>query len=214
MLYLECYESIIYGCIGTLSGIILVLMLLAYKRRFYLRHKVYKWNKKLKKRTYNHRHHEYDAFICFDRADSDWVDYEAKRQLRQFRIVYGEEDIEPGQNIPQAVCRYIETSQRSILLLSPNSVNTPNTLYNMHIVEEKLKFTGNDILILVKLKPLNRVGLDKTLSELMEHRLCLEWKENNQDAQDFFWEQLTDAIEAPCEELYDAPSYDRAALIQ
>ena len=214
MLYLECYESIIYGCIGTLSGIILVLMLLAYKRRFYLRHKLYKWNKKLKKRSYNQRHHEYDAFICYDRADSDWVDYEAKRYLKQFKIVYGEEDIEFGQNIPQAVCDHIEKSQRSILVLSPNSVNSPNTLYNMHIVEEKLKFTGNDILIIVKLKPLNRVGLDKTLSELMEHRLCLEWKENNQDAQEFFWERLSDAIEAPCEEFYDAPANERAALIQ
>ena len=79
----------------------------------------------------------------------------------------------------------------------------------MSIVEEKLKFTGNDILIIVMLKPLNRVGLDRTLKKLMEHRLCLEWKDHNQDAQNFFWEKLIDAIQAPREELYDAPSNER-----
>ena len=113
------------------------------------------------------------------------MDYEAKCHLKQFKIVYDEEDIEFGQIMHQAVCDYIQKSQRSILVLSPNSVNSPNTLYNMHIVEEKLMFTGNDILIIVKLKPLNRMGLDKTLSELMAHRVCLELKDNNQDAQEF-----------------------------
>ena len=213
-LYLECYESVIYGCVGAFCSVMLILIILAYKRRFYLRHKLYKCNKKLKKRTYNQQHHEYDAFICYDRADSDWVDYEAKRYLRQFKIVYGEEDIEFGQNVHEAVYQYIEQSHRSILVLSPNFVNSPNSLYHMRVVEEKLKFTGNDILIIVMLKPLSRVGLDRTLKELMEHRLCLEWKENNQDAQDFFWEQLMDAIGAPCEELYDAPCNDTTGLIQ
>ena len=56
------------------------------------------------------------------------------------------------------------------------------------------------------------LGLDRTLKELMEHRLCLEWKEDNQDAQDFFWERLVDALQAPCEELFDTPD-DRTGLI-
>ena len=213
MLNLECYEKIIYGCAGALSIMVILLMVLAYRRRFYLRHKWYKMNKRVNKRTYSQRSHEFDAFICFDNADSDWIDFEAKRHLSQFNIAYGEQDIEPGQHIHQAVYQYIEKSYRSILVLSPNFVNSPNSLYHMNIVEEKLKFTGNDILVVVKLKPLNRVGLDRTLKELMEHRLCLEWKDDNQDAQDFFWERLVDALQAPCEELYDIP-HDRAGLIQ
>ena len=142
--------------------------------------------KKLKKRTYNQRDHEYDAFICYDRADSDWVNYEAKRYLRQFKIVYGEEDVEYEQNVHQAAHQYITESHRSNLVLSPDFVNSPNSMYNTSIVEEKLKFTGNDILIIVRLKPLNRVGLDGTLKGLMERGLCLEWKDHNQDAQNFF----------------------------
>ena len=213
MLNIECYEKIIYGCVGALSIVLILLLVVAYKRRFYLRHKWYKMNKRLHKRTYSQRSHEYDAFICFDNADSDWINFEAKQHLSQFNIAYGEQDIEFGQNIHQAVHQFIEKSYRSILVLSPNFVNSPNSLYHMNIVEEKLKFTGNDILIIVKLKPLNRVGLDRTLKELMEHRLCLEWKKDNQDAQDFFWERLVDALQAPCEELYDIPD-DRTGLIQ
>ena len=213
MLNFECYETLIYGYVGALSIVLILLMVVAYKRRFYLRHKWYKMNKKLHKRTYSQRSHEYDAFICFDDADSDWINFEAKQHLSQFNIAYGEQDIEPGQHIHQAVYEYIERSYRSILVLSPNFVNSPNSLYHMNIVEEKLKFTGNDILIIVKLKPLNRVGLDRTLKELMEHRLCLEWKKDHKDAQDFFWEKLVDALQAPCEELYDIPD-DRTGLIQ
>ena len=212
-LNIECYETIIYGCVGAASIVFLLLIVLAYRRRFYLRHMWYKMNKRINKRTYNQRSHEYDAFICFDKADSDWIDFEAKRHLSHFNIAYGEQDIEPGQHIHQAVYEYIEKSYRSILVLSPNFVNSPNSLYHMSIVEEKLKFTGNDILIVVRLKPLNRVGLDRTLKELMEHRLCLEWKDDNQDSQDFFWERLVDALQAPCEELYDTP-HDRTGLIQ
>ena len=159
MLNFECYEKIIYGCVGALSIVLVLLMVVAYKRRFYLRHKWYKINKKINNRTYSQRRHEYDAFICFDNADSHWINFEAKRHLSQFNIAYGEQDIEFGQNVHQAVQQYIERSYRSILVLSPNFVNSPNSLYHMNIVEEKLKFTGNDILIIVKLKPLNRVGI-------------------------------------------------------
>ena len=214
MLNTECYENVIYGCVGAILVVTLTTMLTAYKRRFYLHHKWYRWNKRMRKRYYSQGFHEYDAFICFDRADSDWVDYEAKWHLSRFKIAYGEQGIEFGQHLHQAVCQYIERSHRSILVLSPNFVNSPNSLYHMRIVEGRLKLTGNDILIVVILKPLNRLGLDRTLKELMEHRLCLEWKEDNWDAQGFFWEQLTDATEAPCEELYDAPPDERTALTQ
>ena len=213
MIHFECYENIVYGCVGALSMTVLLGLALAYKRRFLLRHKLYKLNKRFKKPSIYQRSHKYDAFICFDTDDADWIDQALKTRLTDFRVKYDDEDVQFGDNVHQAVCRYVEDSYRSVLVLSPSFINSPNKMYHTRIIEEKLVTSGRDNIIVIVLKPLNRVGLDRTLKELMEHRLCLEWEKDNVDAQNYFWERLADAIGTPCEELYDTSHDERQRLL-
>ena len=218
---LGCYWSyykqyILRVLIVTCIAVICVIMFCVYKLRFRLRYLCYKICKKFKRtqHTAYNQQHTYDAFICFDRADSKWIDSKVKARLEHLKIRYGEEDIEPGQDIPDAISQYIRESRRSILVLSPDFVNPqrrPN--FNMHyarMIRDKLMNTGNDIVIIVELKSLKDVGLDITLTELMEHHLCLKWDEQEQD---IFWEWLVDALQAPCEELYDIPERDTNRLL-
>ena len=199
----ECYEPVMYGCTGGGVMLILSLCVITYRRRFFLRHKWYKLTKVVKKRGYGYRHCKYDAFMCFDTSDTDWIDFEVKRHLRGFRIAYGEQCLEFGEHVYEGVCQRIEESYRSILVLSPGFVNSPSKMYEIRLIEEKLVKTGADSVLVINLKPLHRVGLDKTLKDLMERHCCLEWLDGNSDAQSYFWERLKDAIGSPCEELYD-----------
>ena len=201
-LYWECYDIAITALLTIMAG----LSLIAYIKKFYWRHQWYKLKKKWLGRTYDQTDHEFDAFVCFDRADNDWV-RKMKRRLRRYRfkVRYGEESIDYGRPVPEAVCQFIDESRRSIVVLSNNFLQSPNNMFHTHMIKEKLIATGNDTVILVKLGSLP-VGLDQTLKLLMETRLCLNWHDRNEDAQKLFWEQLVDAIGAPCEELYDSGS--------
>ena len=206
-----CIAYLLYVVIGI---IIIVVGVYAFKRRYRLCHLWYKIRKRCQHRDYNQQQHKYDAFVCFHKDDSNWIESEVKERLKRFKIVYGEEEVEFGQSLPNVISQYIKESHRSILILSPAFVYSQNnSMFYANLIRENLMDTGNDTVIVVKLKPLNHVGLDRTLAELMEHRLCLEWKEDNQDAQDYFWEQLLDALQRPCEELYDTPQNDRTRLL-
>ena len=205
-LIVGCYKA--YLLYVVIVIIIIVVSVYAYKRRYQLRHLWYKIRKRCQHRDYNQQQHKYDAFVCFHRDDSNWIESEVRERLKHFKIVYGEEEVEFGESLPNVISKYIKESRRSILILSPSFVYSPNnSMFYANLIRENLMDTGNDTVIVVELKPLNRVGLDRTLAELMEHQ------EDNQDAQAFFWERLVDALQHPCEELYDTPENDRTGLL-
>ena len=78
-------------------------------------------------------------------------------------------------------------------------------MYHARLAEEHMIRAGMDKVVVVILKPLNRVGLNDTLTNLMEHRKCLTRHEKNYDAQNLFWAQLKHIIDSPCQMWYETP---------
>jgi hypothetical protein len=79
-----------------------------------------------------------------------------------------------------------------------------------HDLDEHVTNTGADIVIVIQLRPLPSVGLDQTLTQLRNRRLCLIWREDSIDDQAYFWEKLTDVLQKPCRELYDVQNHTHA----
>ena len=198
--YLIC--TLRYYKLCLMVSVAAIIFRFVYKRRYWLCHLLYRIFKWFHYTDDNQQQHTHDAFICFDKADRDWIDFEMKehlKHLKMLKIRYGEQDVGFGQNIHNAIFQYIRESRRSILVLSPAFVHSPSNVYYADMIREKLIDTGDDSVIVVELKPLNREGLANTaLAELMKPHSCLKWNENNQQEQDIFWERLVIALQTPC----------------
>ena len=200
-LYWECYDNAITALLTVIAG----LLLLVYIKRFYWRYQWYMFNKTWRRKTYNQTDHKYDALVCYDHADKKWIDRKMKTRLKKYNICYCDEDIVPGESVPEKIYQFIAESRKCIVVLSKKSVKSQNNMFHIHMIKEKLIATGNDVVILIKLDSLP-VGLDETLKLLMETRLCLTWHDCDEYAQKLFWEQFIDAIGAPFREFYDSDS--------
>ena len=139
--------ALIVGCyIPYLLYVVIVILIAvgivyAFKRRYQLRHLWYKIRKRCQHKDYNQQQHKYDAFVCFHRDDSSWIESEVKERLKHFKIVYGEEEVEFGQSLPNVISQYIKESRRSILTLSPAFVDSQNnsiTKYYANLIRENL----------------------------------------------------------------------------
>ena len=204
---LACLSKRAYIGIGVGSGaavtiVIGVFIIMIYRKRWWFRYRYFiarkLWSDKRRK-DQESREFRYDLFVAYNRHDKNWVDETLQPKLETehgIRLCLHERDFELGGEISEQIIDCIESSQKTLLILSPNFVRSTWCKFEMRMAHYKLFRTGHDVLLLAILKPLGGVEISKTLKALLEQKTYVEWSEH-QYGQKLFWAKLISVLNIP-----------------
>ncbi|NXF61651.1 TLR1 protein, partial [Ciccaba nigrolineata] len=165
----------------------------------------WQWTQTKRRAWHNHPEEQetilqFHAFISYSERDSLWVKNELIPNLEKgegcVQLCQHERNFVPGKSIVENIINCIETSYKSIFVLSPNFVQSEWCHYELYFAHHKL-FSGNsNSLILILLEPIPPYIIPARyhkLKALMAKRTYLEWpKEKSKRA--LFWANLRAAI--------------------
>ena len=90
---------------------------------------------------------KFDVFISHSSQDSDFVDQLA-RSLKSTGIkVWSEHELQPGANWTEELERGIEQSQHMLLVVSPNSLNSPWANFEIGAILSKVAHSPETLII-------------------------------------------------------------------
>nr|UCK81504.1 Toll-like receptor 5 [Arenicola marina] len=184
------------GCFAVIS-LIVALYRKRWAIRFYIHAARRSWSREIRKR----KHAEepifpYDAFIVYSSEDRRWVHDVLRTTLEeehQLRLCIHFRDFIPGHDIEDTIVESIDQSRKTILIMSPNFLQSDWCHFEFKMARQKIVLEGRDVLILVILEELPAAGLSRTLVRLLQTKTYLKWTES-EAGQQLFWQQLVDAI--------------------
>ncbi|XP_075050885.1 toll-like receptor 1 [Mixophyes fleayi] len=217
----------VYILVGIIMGTMVVLLLLMcflckyFDLPWYLR-MIFKWfRSKYRVRNINAEvlmGKRFHAFISYSQEDCDWVKQFLIPNLSKgdgsIKICHHERHFIPGKSIIENIISCIESSFKSIFVLSPNFVQSEWCHYELYFAQHSLFGKHSDNLILIVLDPIPQYLIPnkyKKLKAIMKHRTYMEWPKEK-SKQFMFWANLREIIKIdfPVEE--EEISYFNVAL--
>ena len=219
---LACLGKEFYIGVGVGSGILLSIIIagvviMIYKKRWCICYHYFIARNILANSRKQEilQEYQWDAFVSYNWHDKDWVDEILQPTLEdehQIKLCLHERDFELGAMITEQIIGSIEDSRKTLLILSPHFIQSNWCKFEMNMAHQKLFTKGQDVLLLVILKPLDNVEISKTLRALLEKKTYVEWSDNP-FGQKLFWAKLIKALEVPKRMHEGNQREDRAPLL-
>ena len=150
--------------------------------------------------------YEYDAFVSFHSDDQDWVwnelhenldrmgDIEVADDQSRFRLCIHERDFVPGDLIEENILRSIESSRKTIVVLSRNFLQSVWCEFELQIARKLCVEKGRDLIIAVMLEPLpTDIRISQSVERLVRKNTYIEWPTETLE-QNHFWNQMRCAL--------------------
>ncbi|XP_063778606.1 toll-like receptor 6 [Pseudophryne corroboree] len=199
----------VYILVGIIIAIIVVLLLLMcflckyFDLSWYIR-MIFQWfRSKYRVRNINAEvllGKRFHAFISYSQEDCDWVKNDLIPNLEKgdssLRICHHERNFIPGKSIVENIIYCIESSFKSIFVLSPNFIQSEWCHYELYFAQHSLFGKHSDNLILILLDPIPQYLIPnkyRKLKAIMKRRTYMEWpKEKGKHF--MFWANLREII--------------------
>nr|XP_033780654.1 toll-like receptor 2 [Geotrypetes seraphini]XP_033780656.1 toll-like receptor 2 [Geotrypetes seraphini] len=201
---LECDISLVVAIsVSVTAALVILCMLLCWKFDipWYLKatcqivQAKYRSRQDTSTRTYT-----YHAFVSYSHSDADWVRGELLYRLENssppYSICIHERDFLPGKWIIDNIIENIEMSQKVILVLSRNFVNSEWCNYELYFAHQRaIGHAFEDVILVVK----ETISLDSLpskfcrLRKMLSNKTYLEWPAEP-NRQPFFWMQLKNVL--------------------
>lgn len=171
------------------------LFFICYMFRWYIRYWIFHLQTSLKnnRSSLRQKNYVYDAFIIYSSCDTNWVvNYlipALENQEPFYKLCIHQRDFQVGRQITENILESIENSRKVILILTEGFIKSDWCMYELHLAQHKLFGDTRDILILVKLKAIDRKLYTKNVSYIEKTRRCFMWTESN-IGQKLFWNQI------------------------
>ena len=130
----------------------------------------------------------YDAFVSFHSDDQDWVWNELHENLGKtddnvetddqprFRLCIHERDFVPGELIEENILKSIESSRKTIVVLSRNFMKSAWCEFELQIARKECIERGRDLIIAVMLEPLAAdIKISRSVERLIRKNTYIEW---------------------------------------
>ena len=150
--------------------------------------------------------YEYDAFVSFHSDDQDWVWNELHENLDKieeveetdnqprFRLCIHERDFVPGDLIEENILRSIESSRKTIVVLSRNFLQSVWCEFELQIARKLCVEKGRDLIIAVMLEPLpTNIRISQSVERLVRKNTYIEWPTEPLE-RNHFWNQMRCAL--------------------
>ena len=151
--------------------------------------------------------YEYDAFISFHSDDQDCVWNELYEHLdityenadtdddqRRFKLCIHERDFVPGELIEENILKSIESSRKTIVVLSSNFLQSVWCEFELQIARKECIERGRDLIIAVMLEPLPAdIKLSRSVERLIRKNTYIKWSTNPWERM-HFWNRIRSAL--------------------
>ena len=144
--------------------------------------------------------------MSFHSDDQDWVWNELHEILGRtddtvetddqprFRLCIHERDFVPGDLIEENILRSIESSRKTIVVLSKNFLQSVWCEFELQIVRKLCVDKGRDLIIAVMLEPLpTNIKISQCVERLVRKNTYIEWPTDPLE-RNHFWVQMRSAL--------------------
>lgn len=132
----------------------------------------------------NERDKPFDAFVSFSCMDEPFIMEQLLPALEDYRICVYHRDAD----CPDSIVHAIDTSRRTILVLSQNFIKTEWCRFEFKSAHHQVLRDRRKRLIIILLGEISFKNLDPELQLYLKTNTCLEW------GQKFFWKHLRFAL--------------------
>ena len=189
---------------GTVGGLVFALIVitagLTYRYRWYIRYGCFLLQKRMRQRRNengNEVEFAYDAFVSYNHGDQHWV-IERLLPALEYRggihLCLHDRDWLAGCAIADNIIESIESSRKTVLVLSNNFAKSEWCQLEMSMAQHKLLTTRKDVLVLVMKENIDDVHMSRNLRHLISTQTYLAWDANDGEKQRLFWKALIKAI--------------------
>ncbi|XP_053332572.1 toll-like receptor 2 [Clarias gariepinus] len=142
----------------------------------------------------------YDAFVSYSQHDAEWVEEilvpELESSESPVALCLHQRDFLPGRWIADNIIESIESSYRTLFVLSENFVTSEWCRYELNFSHFRIIDERNDSAVLILLEPIAKETIPKRfckLRKIMNSRTYLEWPEDEEKREEF-WRNLRAAL--------------------
>ena len=209
---------------------VMTLVYYIYKKRWTIRYLMHTageaWRKRIKMKDARRnglgtQQYVYDAFVAYSThgRERTWVHTTFREKLENehgFRLCIHYRDFKLGRAIDECIVEAINKSRKTILVLSPEFLNSGWCQFEVRMVKERMIEERRDSFVIVIFRPLHQPGakVPKHLVRLLERKIYVEWT-FDPDGQKLFWSRLVECLRA--DEHHDPfqqmPEAEDAALL-
>ena len=152
--------------------------------------------------------YEYDAFVAYHSEDRSWIVNELLKNLEgdchdaqalsngfpKIRLCIHDRDFIPGLPIQENILRAIDSSRKTILVISQKFSTSSWCEYELQMARFQSIEKGRDIIVAILLEPVDVERLVSTsLGKIIRRNTYLEWNGNPASHAEF-WMRLRGAI--------------------
>nr|DBA29021.1 TPA: hypothetical protein GDO54_009291 [Pyxicephalus adspersus] len=201
---LMCHKTLIVTitCIILILGIALLVACCHYFHILWYVKMTWAWLKaKRRPMKVLDREISYDAYVSYSERDSEWVENMMLPLLENgdpsFKICFHKRDFVPGKTIIDNIIDAMETSYKTLFILSEHFVQSEWCKYELEFSHFRLFDENNDTAILVILEPIEKSTVPRRfakLRKLMNTKTYLKWP-TEEEEQEVFWSNLRVALQ-------------------
>ena len=148
----------------------------------------------------NNRVFKFDAFVCYNEHDSQWVLNEILPRLEgpenHLKLCLHKRDWLVGRDIVDNIVESMEDSRKTLLIVSNAFASSQWCHFELTMAQTRLFRDDINSLILVLLEEIDDVNMTPRLRLQMARQTYVEWTDNPV-GQQLFWAKLTQALTSP-----------------
>ena len=209
---LDCSSKAGFYTIVSIPCILMTLILLAllYKYRWHIKYMLHlicrhyrpfpNLDEEFEMIDGINRYHAYVAYNDESRRDEAWVLDELQPNIENgpepFKLCIRSRDFIPGQSLFGLISDRIERSRKTILVLTPQFIESQWCHHEMETAQMLLFQQERDVLVLVLLEDIPELKISLSLRKLLCHKKYLKWP-NDRAGQGLFWQRLREELKKP-----------------
>ena len=146
---------------------------------------------------------QYHAYVAYNEnsaVDDDWVMNELQPNMEEgpepLRLCIKSRNFTPGHFLLDSIDESIHQSRKTILVLSPNFVESEWCYQEMQMAQMRLLDDNLDVLVLVLLNEIPENKITLSLRQILCRKDYLKWPKDRA-GQRLFWQRLREEVKAP-----------------
>ena len=156
--------------------------------------------KKADREIENNRVFKFDAFVCYNHNDSEWVINEMLPRLEgsenHLKLCLHKRDWLVGRDIVDNIVESMEDSRKTVMIVSNAFASSQWCHFELTMAQTRLFRDDTNSLMLVLLEDIDDVNMSPRLRLQMARQTYAEWTDNPV-GQQLFWAKLMQALTVP-----------------
>ncbi|KAK3099164.1 hypothetical protein FSP39_000373 [Pinctada imbricata] len=183
-----------------LAMIILLLVAMGYRNKSFVIYLYLKARRMVKqtKRETDREAFQFDAFVSYSHLDIDWVTGQLFKYLSSdlsLQVCVHHKDFIAGVPIAEEILRCIDSSRKSVFVITRNFLASEWSLFEMDIARRHVFQSDNDTILVILKENIPVHEMPTLLKRIWWRIVCLQYPQDN-DPEELatFWRKLSDVF--------------------